>query len=49
MEAQQKQAAEQQAVAGIKSEPVRINLGEILRQELQKLEELKNIMEEPEE
>ncbi len=49
LEAQQKQAAEQQAVASIKSEPVRINLGEILRQELQKLEELKNIMEEPEE
>ena len=32
-----------------RSEPVRLNLGEILRQELQKLEELKNIMEEPEE
>lgn len=35
--------------AGVKSEPVRLNLGEILRQELQKLEELKNIMEETEE
>jgi len=50
-EAQQRQAAEKQAEEAtiLKSEPVRINLGEILRQELQKLEELKNIMEEPEE
>lgn len=50
-EAQQRHAAEKQAeeAAILKSEPVRINLGEILRQELQKLEELKNIMEEPEE
>ncbi|MEO0247863.1 MAG: 30S ribosomal protein S1 [candidate division WOR-3 bacterium] len=50
-EAQQRHAAEKQAEEAtiLKSEPVRINLGEILRQELQKLEELKNIMEEPEE
>ncbi|MEO0265237.1 MAG: 30S ribosomal protein S1 [candidate division WOR-3 bacterium] len=50
-EAQQRHAVEKQAEEAtiLKSEPVRINLGEILRQELQKLEELKNIMEEPEE
>jgi small subunit ribosomal protein S1 len=41
--------AEEAATPTFKSEPVRLNLGEILRQELQKLEELKNIMEEPEE
>lgn len=39
----------EEAAPSFKSEPVRLNLGEILRQELQKLEELKNIMEEPEE
>jgi len=50
MEAQAQKAQASEEVANVmKSEPVRINLGEILKQELQKLEELKNLMEEPEE